>query len=504
MGAYLRSLRFQLTAAYLLVFGLVFTAVVVVGLGVAQSSVRRELDRELQDRARQMVAALVQSGDPFTEESLGAAAQAESRTVYFRGFHVQVRSEAGDPIARSESLEGRDLPLSTPGTEWIEGEPLLETAAVEWTTGEPAESFRMATMRHESPGVEPFVVQVASDLGPVREPLDLMNRLAWSGLLVALLAAAVASWLAAGRAMSRLGQIADAVRAVGLDDLGERPIVPPTPDPEVRRLADDLNRLLARVADGLRARERFIQDVSHELKTPLSVLSSEAQVVQIRKDLSMDAREFAGSVGEEARHLSRLVESMLALARAEATGDMAQAEESSAYDAVVAAVGACQPVAREAGVLLELSLGVDRTDETHSDEAHADADVSAADDEALFFGDAELVTAMVSNLIRNAISYSPKAGGVVRVSAAHSADFITVHVEDRGPGIPPEAIGRIFDRFAQARASDSARGHGLGLSIARTVAELHGGRLSVENLAPAGCRFTVTLSAELPGQNADS
>ncbi|MEM9413887.1 MAG: HAMP domain-containing sensor histidine kinase [Planctomycetota bacterium] len=509
MGAagYLRSLRFQLTAAYLLVFGLVFTAVVVVGLGVARSSVRGELDRELQDRARQMVAALVQSEDPFTIESLGEAAQAESRTVYFRGFHVQVRSESGEPIARSESLEGRDLPLSDAGAAWMEGEPMLETSSVEWTTGEPAEPFRVATLHHASPGIEPFVVQVASDLGPVREPLSLMNRLAWTGLLVALLAAAAASWLAAGRAMSRLGQIADAVRAVGLDDLGERPIVPPTPDPEVRRLAADLNRLLARVADGLRARERFIQDVSHELKTPLSVLSSEAQVVQIRKDLSMDAREFAASVGEEARHLSRLVESMLALARAEATGDMAQAEEASAYDAVVAAVSGCQPIAREAGVSLELTLGGEAGHATGAGtdmDADAAAEDSVADDDALFFGDPELVTAMVSNLIRNAISYSPKTGGVVHVSAAHNAECIRVAVEDQGPGIPPEAIGRIFDRFAQARASDSARGHGLGLSIARTVAELHGGRLSVENLSPSGCRFTVTLSAVLPAENAGS
>ncbi|MFI4860920.1 MAG: sensor histidine kinase [Phycisphaerales bacterium JB063] len=501
MGAYLRSLRFQLTASYLLVFGVVFTAVVLVGLGVARSSVRRELDRELQDRARQMVAALVQSGDPFTAESLGAAAQAESRTVYFRGFHVQVRSEAGQPIARSESLEGRELPLSDAAAAWMEGEALLETAEVEWTPGVAKESFRMATLHHASPGVEPFVVQVASDLGPVREPLALMNRLAWTGLLVALLAAAAASWLAAGRAMSRLGQISDAVRAVGLDDLGERPIVPPTPDPEVRRLVSDLNRLLARVADGLRARERFIQDVSHELKTPLSVLSSEAQVVQIRKDLSMDAREFAASVGEEARHLSRLVESMLALARAEATGDMAQAEECSAYDAVVAAVGGCQPVAREAGVLLELTLGVDDENESVTDSASED---SVDDDDALFFGDAELVTAMVANLIRNAISYSPKEDGVVRVTASHNAERITIAVEDAGPGIPPEAIGHIFERFAQARETDSARGHGLGLSIARTVAELHGGQLSVENLFPSGSRFTVTLSTALPAQNADS
>ena len=479
-GAYLRTLRFQLTATYLLVFGLVFTAVVLVGLGAARASVRRELDQMLQDRARQMVAALVQSGDPFTAESLGAAAVAESRTPYFRGFHVQVRSGEGDAIAWSEDLEGRELPLSAAGLSWAGEEPLLETVQIEWTPGEVAESFRLATFRHESPGVQPFVVQLGSDLGPVREPMAVLNRLAWLGLLVALFAAAVASWLAAGRAMSRLGQIADAVRAVGLDDLGEKPIVPPTPDPEVRRLASDLNRLLARVADGLRARERFIQDVSHELKTPLSVLSSEAQVVQIRTDLSSDAREFAASVGEEARHLSGLVESMLALARAEATGDMAQAAECSAYDAVVAAAGACQPAAKEAGVTVELTLGNSPADD---------------EDEPMFFGDAELVTAMVSNLIRNAISYSPKDGGVVRVSASHAAGRITVGVEDQGPGIPPDAIGGIFDRFAQARPRDSIRGHGLGLSIARTVAELHGGQLSVENLNPAGCRFTVTLRA---------
>lgn len=488
-GAYLRTLRFQLTATYLLVFGLIFTLVAVVGLGVARTSVQRKLDGELEDRARQMVAALVQSGDPFTAQSLGDAAVAESRTLYFRGFHVQVRSEEGVTLARSEGLGGRDLPLVEGDAAWVADEPALATVGVAWTPGELDEPFRVATVHHASPGVTPFVVQVGSDLGPVREPVAFLNRLAWVGLGVALLAAAAASWLAAGRAMSRLGQIADAVRAVGLDDLGETPIVPPTPDPEVRRLAGDLNVLLARVAEGLRARERFIQDVSHELKTPLSVLSTEAQVVTIRQDLSSDAREFAASVGEEARHLGRLVESMLALARAEATGDMAQAAESSAYDAVVAAVGGCQPIAQESGVTIEITLG--------------DGDPDA-DEDALFFGDSALVTAMVSNLIRNAVSFTPKADPVVKVSAAHAAGRITVTVEDRGPGIPPDAIGGIFDRFAQARPHDSVRGHGLGLSIARTVAELHGGGLSFENLSPVGCRFTVTIKASDPGPAQDT
>lgn len=498
-GSYLRSLRFQLTATYLLVFGLVFTGVVGVGLGVARSSVHRALDRELEDRARQMVAALVQTGDPFTDDALREAAAAESRTLFFRGFLVQVRGDDGAVIGRSETLSGRDLPLSEDGEAWAGGVPLLETVELAWTPGEPAEPYRVATLRHVSPGVRPFVVQVGSDLGPVREPVALMNRLAWAGLGVALLAAAAASWLAAGRAMARLGQIADAVSAVELDDLGEKPIVPPTPDPEVRRLADDLNRLLARIADGLRARERFIQDVSHELKTPLSVLHSEAQVIGLRTDLSEEARVFAGSVGEEARHLARLVESMLALARAEATSDMAGAAVASAYDAVVAAVGACQPAARSAGVSLQLMLGASASES--SDEAD-EADAADPDD-ALFFGDPELVTAMVSNLIRNAIAYSP-AGEPVLIHARPDGEDITIAVADHGPGIPPEAIGRIFDRFAQARPQDSARGHGLGLAIARTVAELHGGSLRVENRSPGGCRFTVTLRATKPDENTGS
>lgn len=498
-GSYLRSLRFQLTATYLLVFGLVFTGVVVVGLGVARSSVHRALDRELEDRARQMVAALVQTGDPFTDDALREAAAAESRTLFFRGFLVQVRGDDGAVIGRSETLSGRDLPLSEDGEAWAGDTPLLETVELAWTPGEPAEPYRVATLRHVSPGVRPFVVQVGSDLGPVREPVSLMNRLAWAGLGVALLAAAVASWLAAGRAMARLGQIADAVSAVELDDLGETPIVPPTPDPEVRRLADDLNRLLARIADGLRARERFIQDVSHELKTPLSVLHSEAQVIELRTDLSEEARVFAGSVGEEARHLARLVESMLALARAEATSDMAGAAVASAYDAVVAAVGACQPAARSAGVSLQLTLGAPAS-ESNDEADEADA---ADPDDALFFGDPELVTAMVSNLIRNAIAYSP-AGEPVLIHARPGGEDIAIAVEDHGPGIPPEAIGRIFDRFAQARPQDSARGHGLGLAIARTVAELHGGSLRVENRTPGGCRFTVTLRATKPDESTGS
>jgi len=498
-------MRFKLMAVFVLAFGVVFTVVVLVGLSLAQAAVNRSFDDQLRDRARQMVAVMVQSADPFSPKALSEAIEAESQAIYFRAFLVQVREADGTVVARSESLGARTLPL--PGEDAEQGLPLggerdEVMSTIEWMDLTEADTepdaYRMVTLRFESPGIEPKLVQVATSLEPVAQPLELLNDLAWSGLGLGLLAAAFASWFASGRAMKRFGQVSDAVRAVTVDELSEYRIDPPSRDAEITRLVDDLNLLLQRVEAGLKAREGFIHDVSHELKTPLSVLLSQAQVLQMSKKSDPRTQAFARSVAEEMGHLARLVESLLALARVDAKRDLASARDASVYDAVVAAVAHNQPLARQGGVSLELSID-QSPDDIAASCLPGDPEASGAadwdDSEMMFFGDPDLVTSMLSNLIRNAISVS-NTGDRVRVSVGRHKHTAVIRVLDQGPGIPEEAIQRIFNRFEQARDPARRYGSGLGLAIAQAVAKLHEGTLSVENVKPRGCCFTATIPLE--------
>lgn len=503
-----RSMRFKLMAVFVLAFGVVFTGIVLVGQDVARSAINRSFDDQLRDRARQMVAVLVQSAEPFSDASLAEAIEQESKTIYYRAFLVQVRELDGTVLAQSESLGGRTLPLpeglgdegASEGDDEASGAQRLDAgeeifSTIAWPDIRDPEGalgeVRMLTLRFESPGVQPVRVQVATSLEPVAQPLAVLNRLAWTGLGLGLLAAALASWIASGRAMKRFGQVAAAVRTVTVDELTDYRIEAPSGDVEITRLVGDLNLLLERVEAGLKAREGFIQDVSHELKTPLSVVLSQAQVLQMSPKTDARSKAFATSVAEEIGHLARLVESLLALARADAKRDLSSAREASVFDVVVAAVQHDQPLATERGVSLELSID----DEQPNGQA-----MGWDDGELMFFGDPDLVTSMLSNLIRNAISVS-ETGGRVRVRVGRSAGSAEIRVEDQGPGIPDEAIARIFRRFEQARGHASRYGSGLGLAIAQAVAKLHGGTLAVENLKPHGCRFTATLPLEPPSDS---
>ncbi|MEM1353269.1 MAG: HAMP domain-containing sensor histidine kinase [Planctomycetota bacterium] len=502
-------MRFKLMAVFVLAFGAVFTVVVLVGLSLAQGAVNRSFDEQLQDRVRQMVAVMVQSADPFSPEALGEAVEAESQAIYFRAFLVQVRDGEGRVVARSKSLGARSLPM--PGhageveSRTLDGGEVLSTIPWKDLTGTASgtDAYRMVTLRFESPGLEPKLVQVATSLEPVAQPLELINDLAWSGLGLGLLAAAIASWFASGRAMKRFGQVSDAVRAVTVDELSQYRIDPPSGDVEITRLVDDLNLLLQRVEAGLKAREGFIHDVSHELKTPLSVVLSQAQVLQISRKTDPGTQAFARSVAEEMGHLARLVESLLALARADANRDLASARDASVYDVVVAAVGHNQPLAREDGVTLELNIEQSPDEIAEASLSDGPEGPGAAgwdDSEMMFFGDPDLVTSMLSNLIRNAVSVS-KPGDRVKVSVGRSGDAAAMRVRDQGPGISEQAIGRIFNRFEQARDPAGRYGSGLGLAIAQAVAKLHEGSLSVENVEPHGCCFTAIIPLT-PSQNA--
>jgi signal transduction histidine kinase len=232
-----------------------------------------------------------------------------------------------------------------------------------------------------------------------------------------------------------------------------------------RETVDELRRLSALRAD-------FVSLVSHELRSPMASLIGSAETLQTRwRELGPQQREsFLGLIAHETRRLSALVEDVLDTSRIEA-GTFTY----SFTDVDVGALARAAAAAAESG----------------QDEVKVRAEVAGAVPSVR--GDGERLRQVLSNLIDNAVKYSP-AGGEVRVTTQAQNGHVEVAVSDRGPGIPSEQQRLIFEKFGRAKLGDKTKpGTGLGLFIARSIAEAHGGSIAVASSPGRGATFTLTL-----------
>ncbi|MFP3647734.1 sensor histidine kinase [Paraburkholderia sp. SIMBA_054] len=226
---------------------------------------------------------------------------------------------------------------------------------------------------------------------------------------------------------------------------------------EVRPFADSINRMIARLQVGIDAEKRFIADAAHELRTPIAAL-------QLRIDNLENAPD-ATARGERLRELreavvrtATMIRQILELARADAQHDPGSAVDAlDVREMVRTLVADLLPIAYARSI----DLGVRRFDATH---VNANA--------------GELRMA-VRNLVENALGYTP-AGGCVDIDVFEDATGAVIRVTDTGPGIPEEALGRVFDRFFRLNA-ETVEGSGLGLSIVKSVVAKHGGSISLQN-----------------------
>lgn len=293
---------------------------------------------------------------------------------------------------------------------------------------------------------------------------------------LALLLSAAGGWLLARKSLAPMVVMREQASRIGASNLGERlPVA--TPGDEVGQLTVVINGLLERVDHAFAQQRQFMADASHELRTPVAVVQNESSVALDRGDRPaseyQDALQVIRSAG---RRLARIVDDLFMLARAD-TGELpVRAEPLYLNDLVAECVREARSLASARGVQLA---------------AHAPAD-------APFEGDEMLLRRLVLNLIDNAIKYTP-SGGRVDATLRIGHGSYRLEVEDTGGGVPADIRPRIFDRFVRADAARShagdafSSGAGLGLPIARWIAEAHGGQVELERTASTGSLFVLTL-----------
>jgi len=233
----------------------------------------------------------------------------------------------------------------------------------------------------------------------------------------------------------------------------------------------------ARIEEFSGLQGRFVGNIAHEIKTPLAIVLSQTDLLAACSGDAAAVRRYAKSIGEDMRHLSDLVDSFLRLARPFAQEDTSHHAPVYFHDFVVEAVSRSQSLARENGVGVVATL---------AESGNGDATVEV-------LGDALLLEAMVENLVRNAVRFSPR-GSRVEVIVEVRGETIALHVRDHGTGIAAEHLESVFDWFFQAPGVTlHSSGTGFGLAIAKRIAEHHHGTIALRNLPAGGCEFEITL-----------
>jgi heavy metal sensor kinase len=310
--------------------------------------------------------------------------------------------------------------------------------------------------------------------------LGLIRRLFAIVVPLLLVGAASGGYFLAGRSLAPVASMASRAAEISATNLDER--LPVGGGDELVHLARVFNDLLDRLESSFAQQRRFMADASHELRTPTAILRTEVDVTLAQPHRTEG--EYRGSLtvlGDATRRLTRIVEDLFLLARADSGQLVPRAEALYLEEIVHDVTRGLRPLAERRGVRVELR------------------DVVPAP----FHGDADLLRGMLFNLVDNAIKYSAR-GGVVDVTLGRAGGAYELFVIDNGPGIPLDVHERIFERFyrvdaARSRAEESTTsGAGLGLPIARRIAELHGGRLELVESRPGGGHtvFRVTLPAE--------
>ncbi|HEX7083588.1 MAG TPA: HAMP domain-containing sensor histidine kinase [Gaiellaceae bacterium] len=275
-----------------------------------------------------------------------------------------------------------------------------------------------------------------------------------------LVAAGLAAFVAAAalRPVRRLTAAAESVAATG--DLRER--VDVTGHDELGRLAGRFNAMLAALEESVGKQRQLVADASHELRTPLTAIRTNLDLIREGRLPEEEVKAALAEAATELDELTRLVADLVELARGEER--QLRIEEVQLDDAVAVAVERAQARAPQVRFVSQLSP-------------------------TLVQADAGLLDRAISNLLDNAVKWSP-AGGVIEVTVNGGE----VVVRDHGPGIAAADLPHVFDRFYRAAAARSKPGSGLGLAIVREAAELHGGTATAES-TDSGARFRLTLPA---------
>ncbi len=459
------GLRTRLT----LIFSLVFAGILILIIGGSYRILKFRLDENLRQELRERVAGLrgylhFQNGKPQFEYDANDPDEAffvESSTHYYQIFNAAT----GELVDQSHDLDLLDVDII----------PENKRALGSGNVFSDAESGPIRLQFYNelihAPDGKSYFLQVGVRRDFVDATLSQLLFIATFAVLAGLTVASIACWWMAGRALQPVNVLTQAAKEIGISDLDRRLPLRGTGD-ELDRLSATFNDMFARLAKAIGEMKQFTASIPHELRTPLTALRGEAEVMLLKPHPVQEYRRLLASHLEEYDRLTRLINRLLTLARAEAGEIPIHTESIDLAQLTRYLVEQLETVASAK----EVSLSVD------------------ANEPVQITADHDWIETAILDLLDNAIKYTPPGGRVFALAANRGSERV-LEIHDTGIGIPENALPHIFDRFYRVDPSRDGgnEGAGLGLSLVQWIVKQHHGRIEVESEPGKGSCFTILL-----------
>jgi two-component system OmpR family sensor kinase len=475
------SLRARLLVLQLIVFGsLILLASPVTYITMSQT-LRRDRDQYLASMARTVSAEFVREMESASQPRSSplpclpnpVLPDSPDPDAMHRPRHMLVCDELGQVLCS----DGENAPLAPDAVRLAFQTQSPAYADVHWS----AEFLRIIAWPFQDADGRTLIMEVGTSYlvikGALRKGLLIMGLIS----AVAFLCLITGSYFLTRNAFDPIKRIIGAVEGIDEAKLEARLPIEPRED-EVGRLVAVINRMLERLERAFEAQSRFSSDVAHEIRSPLTALRGQIEVTLRKERSSTEYRKvLEGNLGEVLR-LSRLAEDLMSLAKGDAGVLHVRPVAIDLHEMLHGVLVRLKPTAEEKDIQLRL----------------------LAPEEVPFVGDPDLLGRLVENLVDNALIHSPHMGEVI-VRLERDSAGITISVEDKGTGIPPEDLPRIFDRFYRvdlARSRDVG-GTGLGLAIVQQIATVHNGSIDVTSVPGQGSTFRVRFPANKPSAPID-
>ena len=314
-----------------------------------------------------------------------------------------------------------------------------------------------------------YIVQVASPLSQLNEVLRNLGFSLLFLLPLTVLLTGLSGVFLVQMTLRPVDQMIETIHQITAENLKLRLKIPGTRD-EISSLAKTFNQMITRLDESFTSQRQFMEDISHELKTPLSVLKGELEVTLKRIRSPQEYETALQSSLEEVNRIAGIVENLLTLARFDAKTTALQAVPLDLNVLIKDTVDAIQVLAVQKEITIQFNSA-------HSVEILADKNQ---------------IKRLILNIVDNAIKYT-QPGGKISIDLSQQKDWASMDIVDTGVGIPENELPHIFDRFYRVDKSRSSIGFGLGLSIAQSIAKAHGGMISAKANLPQGTVFTISL-----------
>lgn len=430
----------------------------VVSMKMSRNAAKR-IDHYLTAELCEFASIYTEKGIEALQEEFGRETESEGANKLFCRLVIP----GGAPIATSKTSEWDHL------EEELQNAPLPDSNKPVFCTLYPEHSplnSRMASVKTP----DNMILQLGINLHAENHYNRKIQKILIISSLLMLALSTFSGWLIARRAMAGIHQVTQAVSKIHRDSLDQQ-VSFANKGREIDELVAAFNSMLLRIKSLVRELKEVSDNVAHDLRSPITRMRGIAETTLTAPCELSDYQEMGLTIIEECDRLTEMINTTLEIAQAESGLLDIDHTPLDLVPLLHNAIDLFLPVAEEKQIVLNANV---------------------PNDPLVIFGDKGRLQRVTANLIDNAIKYTP-VGGRISVNASKHKEGINIEISDSGPGIPREELDRIFERFYRGEKSRSSSGNGLGLSLARTVVQAHGGTVTAQNNPDGGCTFSIHL-----------